>query len=146
EPRERRLWFEFEEPVADPEDTLFARVLAYGPDPLLSGDVTHKTMPPEVAGGSFDVATYVRDNLPNTFEPDPPQLPIDPEQIRVVVPGQREDFSGLDSMMEMERGDSDRHYLVPLPPCVPVDSPLMFGFWTYEIRVAHRNLWSLAQA
>jgi hypothetical protein len=146
EPRDRRLWFEFEEPVADPEDALFARVLGYGPDPLLSGDLTHKTMPPEVAGGSFDIATYVRDNLPHTFEPDPPQLPIDPELIRVIVPGQREDVSGLDSMMELERGDSDRHYLVPLPPGVPADSPQMFGFWTYEIRVGHRDLWCTAQA
>jgi hypothetical protein len=41
EPRWRVLWFEFAEPVADPNDALFARVTAYGPDPLLSGVLTH---------------------------------------------------------------------------------------------------------
>src|SRR5262249_12163421 len=41
EPRQRVLWFEFEESIADPNDALFARVTAYGPDPLLSGAITH---------------------------------------------------------------------------------------------------------
>ena len=33
--RERFLWFEFDAPIQDPNDTYFARVLAYAPDPLL---------------------------------------------------------------------------------------------------------------
>ena len=45
EPRRRALWLKMDEPVADPNDRLFARVLAYGPDPLLSGDITHKLFP-----------------------------------------------------------------------------------------------------
>ena len=34
---------------ADENDALVARVLAYGPDPLLSGDLTHDLMPPQTA-------------------------------------------------------------------------------------------------
>src|SRR6202000_1025919 len=34
--RDRSLWFEFEEPIEDPNDAYFARVLTYAPDPLLS--------------------------------------------------------------------------------------------------------------
>ena len=34
--RQRYLWLEFSEPVKDPNDTCFARVLGYAPDPLLS--------------------------------------------------------------------------------------------------------------
>jgi hypothetical protein len=64
--------------------------------------------------------------------------------IRVIVPGQPEDSSGRDSMVALERGASDVHYLLPLPDVAP-DAPELFGFWTYEIRVVH-NLWSLAQA
>jgi hypothetical protein len=48
--------------------------------------------------------------------------------------------------------DSDRHFLVPLPPGTYPDSPELFGFYTYEIRVGHdrgtaaRPFWSTAQA
>lgn len=35
-PRDRFLWIEFDQPIADPEDCYFGRVLAYGPDPLLA--------------------------------------------------------------------------------------------------------------
>jgi hypothetical protein len=144
EPRRRKLWLEFEEPVADENDALFARVLAYGPDPLLSGDLTHDLMPPQTVPGDFDPKLWARDHLPHTDEPDPPALPIDPEWIRVIVPGQPEDSSGRDCMFALERGASDVHYLLPLPDVTP-DAPELFGFWTYEIRVGHK-LWSLAQA
>ena len=36
EPRKRQLWIEFAEPVKDPQDAFFARVLAIAPDQLLS--------------------------------------------------------------------------------------------------------------
>ena len=145
-PRRRVLWLEFDEPVADPHDALFARVLAYGPDPLLSGDITHELMPPQLAGSDADLATYIRDNLPMTEEPDPPELPIDPEAIRVVVSKQPEDTSGLDAMLPMTKGESDVHYLVPLPSGIAPDAPELFGFWTYEIRIGHAEIWSTAQA
>src|SRR5260370_22965774 len=35
-PRQRSLWLEFEQPLADPPDPHFASVLAHGPDPLLA--------------------------------------------------------------------------------------------------------------
>jgi hypothetical protein len=144
DPRRRALWLEFEEPVADQNDALFGRVLAYGPDPLLSGDVTRKLMPQQVVPGDFDSKIYARDNLPATQEPDPPVLPIDPEQIRVIVPNQPEDFSGLDSMVELTPGESGVHYIMPLPDVAP-DAPELFGFWTYEFRVGHKKLWSKAR-
>ena len=34
--RQRYLWLEYSDPVKDPNDTCFARVLGYAPDPLLS--------------------------------------------------------------------------------------------------------------
>jgi hypothetical protein len=33
--------------------------------------------------------------------------------------------------------DSDKHYLLPLPPGLHSESPEMFGFFTYEFRVGH---------
>jgi hypothetical protein len=33
--------------------------------------------------------------------------------------------------------DSDRHYLLPLPPGLNADAAEMFGFFTYEFRVGH---------
>jgi hypothetical protein len=41
---------------------------------------------------------------------------------------------------------SDHHYLLPLPPGIADDAPELFGFWTYEIRVGHKDIWSTAQA
>ena len=33
--------------------------------------------------------------------------------------------------------NSDRHFLVPLPPNTDPASPELFSFFTYEIRVGH---------
>ena len=129
EPRSRYLWIEFDEPVLDPDDLYFARVLAYAPDQLISN------------------------NEPELFAaPSEPSLPIDPEFIRVITPGQSDDGSGLDAMQPMEKSlDSDKHYLLPLPPGLHSESDEMFGFFTYEFRVGHANIegrpdrWSTAQ-
>jgi len=145
EPRRRALWLEFDEPIADDNDWLFGRVLAYGPDPLLSGDLTHKLVTTQTVPGEFDPNLYARDNLPHPDEPDPPQLPIDPEPIRLIVENQPEDTSGLDAMTRFEGPKGGVHYLLPLPD-VGLDAPELFGFWTYEIRVGHKDIWSTAQA
>ncbi|SEA98023.1 hypothetical protein [Rubrimonas cliftonensis] len=123
EPRRRFLWLEVEEPVRDPNDSYFIRLLAYGPDPLLS------------------------DNRLETFAaPEEPEIALDPELIRVIAPGQSDDQAGLAAMQPMERASgSDRHFLVPLPPGLGPDAPELFGFFTYEIRVGHAGVWSTAQ-
>jgi hypothetical protein len=124
EPRRRYLWIEFEEPIRDPQDTYFARVLAYAPDQLISNN--H----PELL-----VAT------------DEPVLPVDPEFIRVIQPPvdptvlPTNDLAGLNAMQPMEKAsDSDLHYLLPLPSGLHADAPEMFGFFTYEFRVGHYRL------
>jgi hypothetical protein len=130
EPRQRFLWIEFEEPVKDSQDAYFARVLAYAPDQLIS------------------------DNHPDLLiAPEKPALPIDPELIRVIPPGASNDLAGLNAMQPMEKAtDSDRHYLLLLPPGLHANAPEMFGFFTYEFRVGHFRLpvsgemvWSTAQ-
>jgi len=121
EPRRRYLWIELEEPIHDPQDTYFARVLAYAPDQLISN------------------------NHPDLLiAPDEPVLPVDPEFIRVIPPPvdpttlPTNDFAGLNAMQPMEKAsDSDRHYLLPLPSGLHADAPEMFGFFTYEFRVGH---------
>lgn len=149
EPRRRALWFELEEPIEDPNDALYARVLAYGPDPLLSGTITHRLVPvADFKTGGTDLFQQIEKSLPHP--PEPPPLAIDPEPVRVIVPQQSDDQSGLDAMDEMieavSAGSRPRHFLVPLPRGVDPDSPEMFGFWTYELRVGHKKLWSTAQA
>jgi hypothetical protein len=137
-PRTRALWIEFAEPLADPADGYFARVLAYGPDPLLAfGEAS----PDQIA---VDVQE--------------PPISLDPEPIRFITPGQPADPSGLDAMTQLVAALPDpgpnppppRHFLLPLPPGVADDDPQLFGFWTYEVRVGHagRNQpdWSTAQA
>jgi hypothetical protein len=118
-PRRRSLWVEFAEPVQDPQDSYFARVLAYAPDQLLS------------------------DNRPDLLAaPDEPALPIDDEAIRVISVNQPNDDAGLDAMQRMERStgvdaDATRFYLLPLPPGLQPDSPELFGFFTVEFRIGH---------
>jgi hypothetical protein len=114
-PRRRHLWIELAEPVKDPQDTFFARMLAYAPDQLISN------------------------NHPELFvAPEEPALPIDPETIRVVAAGATNDLAGLNAMQPMEKAlDSDRHYLLPLPPGLHADAAEMFGFFTYEFRAGH---------
>jgi hypothetical protein len=130
--RRRFLWIEFEEPVRDPQDTFFARVLAYAPDQLISN------------------------NHPEMFlAPEEPTLPIDPEYIRVITPAASNDLAGLNAMQPMQKAtDSNRHYLLPLPPGLHGDADEMFGFFTYEFRVGHyqreedgepQMVWSTAQ-
>jgi len=119
EPRRRFLWVEFAEPIRDPKDTYFARVLSNVPDQLLS------------------------DNRPELLvTPEEPSLPIDPEYIRDITHNQPNDNAGLDAMQLMEKStgpgkDADHFYLLPLPPGLHPESPEMFGFFTYEIRVGH---------
>jgi hypothetical protein len=132
-PRQRSLWIEFEEPLSDPADGYFARVLAYGPDPLLAFD-------PETA--------------PDALAKDvvEPQISLDPEPMRLITPGQTADKSGLDAMVQLVPAltppdEKPRHFL--LPSGVPDDDPRLFGFWTYELRVGHTGdgfvNWSTAQ-
>lgn len=119
DPRQRLLWIEFDKPVADPDDTYFARVLASGPDPLLSVDL----IPSRLA------------------EPLPPPLPIDPELIRVISPGESDDAAGIDAMTQLIPATSHTkglHYLLPLPPGISSEDLELFSFWTYEFRVGHK--------
>jgi hypothetical protein len=44
--RQRALWLEFVEPLANPKDAYFARVLNNAPDPVLTGD---QILPPALA-------------------------------------------------------------------------------------------------
>lgn len=134
EPRRRYLWVEFTEPVKDPQDTCFARVLAYAPDQLISNNRPELLVAREEPG-----------------------LPIDPEPIRVVSENATNDLAGLSAMQPMEKAsDSDVHYLLPLPPGMHSNADEMFGFFTYEFRVGHymdvreveddkRMVWTTAQ-
>lgn len=131
EPRQRYLWVELDEPVRDPDDTLFCRMLAYAPDQLISNN---------------DFEMWVA--------PEEPPLAIDPEYQRVITPNQSDDMAGLSAMQAMEKAnaDDDIHYLLPLPPGLTPESDELFGFFTYEFRIGHGhwndredNLWSTAQ-
>lgn len=133
EPRQKYLWVELDEPVKDPHDTLFCRLLRYAPDQLIANNRT----------------------FPDETIPDPP-LPIDPEYIRSITPNQTDDMAGLSAMQAMEKasGNDNIHYLLPLPPGLHAESPELFGFFTYEFRIGHGhwsnleagkdNLWSTA--
>lgn len=123
EPRRRFLWVEFKEPIKDKNDLYFARVLGYAPDQLLSNNHPEQLIPP-----------------------DEPNLPIDPEYIRIITPEQPDDEAGIDAMQPMEQSiDSDRHFLLPIPPGLHSESPELFGFFTYEFRLGHSKIWSTAQ-
>jgi hypothetical protein len=134
-PRDRYLWVEFEQSIADnADDTYFGRVLAYGPDPLLAASLLPHDPPPDMLYESIE-----------------PPLPIDPELMRKVFSGQSADQSGLDAMTQLVPaqpsgvGASGTFYLLPLPPGLDAEDPTLFGFWTYEFRVGHATLWSTAQ-
>jgi hypothetical protein len=127
--RRKMLWLEFDQPPLDHRDGYFVRVLAHTADPML---LQHYQPLPEPAGYT--------------------QWGIDPETVRVITPGQSDDYAGLTTMQRLiPASDSDRHYLVPLPPGTYPDSPELFGFYTYEIRVGHDKgspaspFWSTAQ-
>ncbi len=119
--RQRALWIELDSPLADARDQYFARVLRNAPDPLLSKD---------------------GDTVAETA--DPP-LAIDPEWIRVIVSGAADDRAGIDAMQPMIPSDSPLHWSLPLPPGLDANSPELFGFFTYELRVGHVGMWSTAQ-
>ncbi len=124
EPRRRFLWIEFEQPVLDPNDLYFARVMAYSPDQLISNN-NHSLEKPLAD----------------------PAMNLDPEYIRVIMPGTSDDSAGMNAMQPMEKSlMSDRHYLLPLPPGLNESSPELFGFFAYEFRVGHARIWSTAQA
>jgi hypothetical protein len=148
-PRRRALWIELEEPVEHDEDALFARVLSYGPDPLLSGAITHQLRPvPPMPVGPTTLVDIVAHSLPHP--PEPPPLAVNPEPIRVIRPHQPEDGSGRDAMDLLKEGAAPvgearpRHYLIPSPPGIDREAPEMFGFWTYELRIGHLE-WSNEQ-
>jgi len=134
-PRERYLWIEFDQPLLDKDDdAYFARVLAYGPDPLLAASLLPRPDPAQM--------------LPERIEPP---LPIDPEPVRCIFSGQSADQSGLDAMTQLVAaepiglGTSGRFFLLPLPPNTGPEELSLFGFWTYEFRVGHAKMWSTAQ-
>jgi hypothetical protein len=121
--RQRMLFLELDGAPVDPADAYFGRVLAYGPDPVL-----------------LETGTQISD-------PTEPPLPISPELIRSVAPGQSNDLAGLDAMQKLiPAPTSDRHYLLPLPNGLTAESPELFGFFVYELRVGHDgSRWSTAQ-
>lgn len=128
EQRQRSLWLEFDSPPADPNDQYFVRILGYGPDPVL---VSYPT------------------DLPAQAEP---QLPIDPEWIRMIAAGDSNDDAGVGAMTQLDGATAPVdaagqpvHYSVPLPETVSPTDLQLFGFWTVELRVGH-TLWSTAQA
>jgi hypothetical protein len=133
-PRDRFLWIEFDQPIADPEDCYFGRVLAYGPDPLLALSLAPTPDPDGM--------------LPPSPEP---ALPVDPEPVRVIFPGQASDSAGLGAMSQLipavanSGGTQGTFFMLPLPPGVTAQDAQLFGFWTYEFRVGHAKLWSTAQ-
>jgi hypothetical protein len=121
EPRQRMLWLELDGPLENPNDTYFARMLSYAPDPMLTRG-QEVTTPPE------------------------PPLPVDPEYIRVIHPDQSDDKAGLNAMQQLLPTKSPNHFLVPLPPGLNSRSKELFGFFVYELRVGHVKGWSTAQA
>lgn len=130
EARKRYLWVEFDKPVENPDDTYFCRMLGNAPDQLIANNDGDQFVPPEEA-----------------------PISLDPELTRRIIPGQGDDKAGFDAMQPMTMAnDSDRHYLLPIPPGLHAESAEMFGFFTYEFRVGHGhwpdredNLWSTAQ-
>ncbi|MEO8108984.1 MAG: hypothetical protein ABI594_03080 [Ginsengibacter sp.] len=132
--RKRYLWLEFEEEIKDPNDTYFARVLTYAPDPLLAFPNPDQLL----------------------IKQEEPPLPIPLELIRIITESESNDFAGLDGMQFMEGETADPghplisvsklHYLLPLPPGLHEESNELFGFFKYEVRVGHtEKIWCTAQ-
>jgi len=121
EPRRRALWLELDRPPDDPHDRYFGRVLRVAPDPILSslGETVAETAEPPVS--------------------------VDPELVRTIVQTQSEDQAGLDAMQELIPSDSPVHFMLPLPPGMDDSAPELFGFFTYELRLGHKTVWSTAQ-
>jgi hypothetical protein len=121
EERRKAVWLEFERPPDDPADRYYARVLASAPDPALTDET---------------------EGLP---DPGDLPLPIDPEPIRQIVPGQGDDRAGQTTMQLLLPTTSPVHFLLPLPPGISEGDPELLGFFVYEFRVGHFDLWSTAQ-
>jgi hypothetical protein len=123
EPRRRMLWVEFDRRPDDLQDFYFGRVLATAPDP---------------------VAAWPNSPPANVREAP---LPIDPEPVRVILPGQLTDENGLNAMQRLVPANDSKssRYLIPLPPGLNPDSPELFGMFTYEFRVGHEQRWSTAR-
>lgn len=120
-PRTRMLWVELAEPPLEPQDRYFARVLAHAPDPLL--------LYPDASVNDIPIRQE-------------PPLPLDPEPLRRITLSSSDDRAGLDAMQPLipsnvSPGSPILHWGLPLPPGVSEDSPDLFGFYTYEIRVGH---------
>ncbi|MCC2591139.1 hypothetical protein [Chryseobacterium sp. MFBS3-17] len=126
EERQKYIWFEFDEPPKDPDDTYYARVLAYAPDPYL-------------CRVDAELLTKISEDLP---------WRLNPEKIREIIPGMTNDFAGMGIMQELipESKSKTRTYLLPLPEGLHADSDELTGFFTYEIRIGHKKeIWSTAQ-
>ena len=123
EDRRRMLWLEFDQPVADPQDAYFVRVLVNAPDPLLTDEIIKEQ------------------------RPEPP-LSIDDEWMRLVHPGQPGDDSGAHAMAGLAVGaEAGRHFVVPLPDGMDEAASELFDMLTCEIRVGHdRSRWCTAQS
>ena len=121
EERRRAVWLEFDRPPDDPADRYYARVLSSAPDPVLT------------------------DEFEDVPEPGDRPLPVDPEPIRRVVPGQGDDRAGQSSMQMLVPTTSPVHLLLPLPPGLAPDDPELFGFFSYEFRLGHFEVWTTAQ-
>ncbi len=119
--RKRMLWLEFDALPADPDDAYFVRVLATAADPLLTREV-----------------------IPEAVERP---LPLDPEPVRMVLPGQARDDNGLQAMQRlMQPSTTGAHFLVPLPEGLNDDSPELLSLLTCEVRLGHAgDRWSTAQ-
>jgi hypothetical protein len=153
--RNRYLWIEFDKPPADDKDMYFGRVLAYSPDQMLAA------LDEELNGAQIIGGKLFKNSNPNwerdwkdhlVKEQTEPPINLDPETVRVVRPGQPFDLSGLEAMQAMipantAAGEKPVHFLLPLPPGIYPDSEELFGFFTYEFRVGHRDTlkWSTAQ-
>ncbi|MCU7618405.1 hypothetical protein NZ698_14490 [Chryseobacterium sp. PBS4-4] len=125
--RQKYLWFEFETPPDDPEDTYFARILAHSPDPYLC---------------------RVDENLISNVSEDLP-FALNEEKIREIIPNMTNDYAGIGVMQELipeTSSDGTKTYLLPLPSGLHANSDELFGFFTYEIRLGHKKeSWSTAQ-
>jgi hypothetical protein len=81
----------------------------------------------------------------NAAETADPPLAIDPEWVRMIVQNEADDRAGIDAMQPMIASDSQIHWALPLPPGLDENAPELFGFYTYELRVGHYDMWSTAQ-
>ena len=93
EARKRYLWVEFDQPVENPDDTYYCRMLGNAPDQLIASNDGEQFSPPEEA-----------------------PISLDPETTRQIIPGQSDDKAGIGAMQPMiQATDSDRHFMMPIP-------------------------------